>query len=594
VTDGRDVFAPQMRRPVDAADGPPAAGLAPAPPELVQARLQLALEAARLGLWDWHVLSGAMDWDDRSLELFGTSRKRTTGQVGDLDPLIHPDDLPAVREALGAAVDSAGTIEVEFRVPQPDGSVRWLHGRGRALTDDAGRVVRMIGTNQDITARRRLVEEQVGDAQRMASLVAVAQVLGAAQSEQEVLHVVTRQGVELLGAQGAVLCLRERVPARGPDRLPAGGAPSGLLRVLATSFFDEQLRVEVAELPADAALPMVDAAVHGAVHFLADRAAALVLFPGAEELYARARTQASAAVPLRTGEDLVGSLSVAFEEEHAWREAERELVVAFSSLTGQALERIWAQEAERAATAAARRLSETLQRSLLTSPPVLEGLQIAVRYQPAAQEAQVGGDWYDAFVTPQGHTTLVIGDVAGHDRNAAAGMAQVRNLLRGIAQTLGQPPAAVLAALDRALAALDVPALATAVLAQVHSPPARSGATGTRVLRWSSAGHLPPLLLTRDGEARLLRTEADLLLGLAPQTPRADHEVPLEPRSTVLLYTDGLIERRGESLDNGLERLRRTAQELTGLAVEQLCDALLEQLGHDAEDDVALLVVYLT
>jgi serine phosphatase RsbU (regulator of sigma subunit) len=290
---------------------------------------------------------------------------------------------------------------------------------------------------------------------------------------------------------------------------------------------------------------------------------------------------------LRAGGEVIGALSLAVRDPRLWRPAERELVEALTALTAQALERVLARQAERQAMEATRSLSESLQRSLLTEPPQAGGLQIAVRYQPAAHEAQVGGDWYDAFGTPSGSTTLVIGDVAGHDRHAAAGMAQVRNVLRGVAQLVPEPPAAVLRALDRALHGLDVEVLATAVLCEVRE----SSTDGALLLRWSNAGHPPPVLLTPDGTARLLATEPEMLLGLGPDADRSDHEVELPPGSMLVLYTDGLVERRDEALDVGLERLRRVAEQLHELPPEARPDAMLDRLGRDADDDVALLVL---
>ena len=141
-----------------------------------------------------------------------------------------------------------------------------------------------------------------------------------------------------------------------------------------------------------------------------------------------------------------------------------------------------------------------MQRNLLTEPADPAGLDVAVRYQPAARELQVGGDWYDAFTLGSGETLLVVGDVAGHDQEAAGVMAQVRNVLRGVAHVLGGAPAEVLTGLDRALSDLTVQGLATAVVATVDD----GDADGGRVLCWSNAGHPPPVLIEPDGAARLL------------------------------------------------------------------------------------------
>lgn len=530
------------------------------------------LEAAQLGLWDWDVDAGLVVWDDRSLAMFGRTRETMPGTLADLDAVIHPDDLADVGSALEQARQTAGSVDVEYRVVWLDGSVHWLNGRGQALVDDTGRVKRMLGTNADVTAQRSAALQQVDDARRMAGLVAVAQALGGAGSEDDVLQVVVDLGVALVGAEAAALCVTD--VAEGQVQAWTVGV-------------DEQVQVQVAHLPADFPLPMVDAAVTGTTHFLCDRAAASGIFPGGQALFELSDVQGMAAVPLEAQGRVLGSLSVGWAAPRSWREQDRALLLALATLTAQALERIWARRNER-------RLSETLQRTLLTSPPQPDDLQIAVRYQPAAQQAQVGGDWHDAFIAPGGLVTLVVGDVAGHDQDAAAAMAQVRNVLRGVAQTLGEPPAAVLSGLDRALQALAVPALATAVLCQVV-PDAASTGHGDGVdavrLRWSNAGHPPPLLVRPDGRARVLHSPPDLLLGLRSTTPRADHDAALPAGSTLVLYTDGLVERRRELLDEGIERLRTTVQEHAALPVEELASRLLHLLAADAEDDVALLVL---
>jgi serine phosphatase RsbU (regulator of sigma subunit) len=116
-------------------------------------------------------------------------------------------------------------------------------------------------------------------------------------------------------------------------------------------------------------------------------------------------------------------------------------------------------------------------------------------------------------------------------------------------------------------------------------------ARGERRLRWSNAGHPPPLLVGPDGRARYLESEPDLLIGLAPEVPRTEHSVPLEAGSTLLVFTDGLVERRGADLAVGLDWLARTVEELNALTVEEICDALLAQVGDRVEDDVAIVAL---
>lgn len=235
-------------------------------------------------------------------------------------------------------------------------------------------------------------------------------------------------------------------------------------------------------------------------------------------------------------------------------------------------------------------MAETLQRSLLTKAVEPADLQVATRYVPAIADAQVGGDWYDAFQTGDGLTTLVIGDVMGHDKDAAALMGQLRTLVRAIAVDRQEPPGAVLSRVDAAAHALGVDTTATAVLGQVLES---TSTPGGRLLRWSNAGHPPPVLIDPDGTVRVLESPPDLLLGLRTGLPRADHEVELPYGSTVLMFTDGLVEGRAQPLDIGLLRLAQALGPLTKLPLEQMCDELLKALlpPQGAEDDVALVAV---
>jgi serine phosphatase RsbU (regulator of sigma subunit) len=260
----------------------------------------------------------------------------------------------------------------------------------------------------------------------------------------------------------------------------------------------------------------------------------------------------------------------------------REFLQIVAAALGQALTRLEVLAAER-------RMSETLQKSLLTQPLQPDHLQVAVRYQPAAHEAQVGGDWYDAFMLRDGALALVIGDVTGHDRHAAAAMGQVRNLLRAVAYTLEKPPAQVLVGLDEAMHGLAVDVFATAILARVEQA-AVAEALGLRTLRWSNAGHPPPVLIDPDGGTRLLTGPTDPLLGFG-DVARNDHQVTLEPGSAVVFYTDGLVERRGVPLPESLAWLTATLRGCQSLDAEELCDHLVGQVDADAEDDIALLVL---
>ena len=241
-----------------------------------------------------------------------------------------------------------------------------------------------------------------------------------------------------------------------------------------------------------------------------------------------------------------------------------------------------------------RRMAEDLQRSLLTAPPEPDHMQLAVRYESAAETAQVGGDWYDAFLQAGGATVLVIGDVIGHDSVSTAAMGQVRGLLRGIAATTGASPSEVLTRLDGAMELLQVDTSATAVVARFEQTPAEIEQGVTR-MRWSNAGHPPPMVINPDGKVVMLATaEADLLLGIDAKVARTETEVTLQRGATVLLYTDGLVERRGQSINEGLDLLRQTLVELAECSLEDLCDQVLSRMVPErGEDDVALAAVRL-
>ena len=315
-----------------------------------------------------------------------------------------------------------------------------------------------------------------------------------------------------------------------------------------------------------------------------------VLVPGEAQDLLRELAPASAfVVPLRGPDRTVGVLS-AFRGRHRapFSADEQALLADIASRAGLALDnaRLYGEQ---------RNVAEALQRSLLTEPPQSEELQIAVRYQPAAEAAQVGGDWYDAFVQPgpDSGTTVVVGDVVGHDVAAAGAMGQVRGLLRGIAAHSGAAPADVVRGVDAVMDTLRVETTATGVVVRLSPPDGDE--RGLR-MRWSNAGHPPPLLVTADGEVTVLEGPGgnDLLLGFDPTTERHEHETRLPVGGTLVLYTDGLVERRTQVVDDGIAILVGHLAELArgGTPLEELCDHLLARmLPGRLEDDVALLAV---
>lgn len=241
---------------------------------------------------------------------------------------------------------------------------------------------------------------------------------------------------------------------------------------------------------------------------------------------------------------------------------------------GEHLDRVIVRQAEERAE-----LSATLQGALLLEElPDVPGASLAARYRPAG-DSPIGGDWYDLFFLPDGRTALALGDVAGHGVAVAPIMAQLRHALRAYLLQEGSPASAI-ERLGELLDWLLPTELASLVVADF--------APGAGRLRVANAGHLPPLLVEPGGAARLIAVDRGPALGVGRAVSYADTTVELPRGASIVLYTDGLVERRGEPLDQSLERLVRVA---SGAAadLEALCDRLVA--AAPGSDDVTLLAL---
>ncbi|HEX8495895.1 MAG TPA: GAF domain-containing SpoIIE family protein phosphatase [Actinomycetales bacterium] len=415
---------------------------------------------------------------------------------------------------------------------------------------------------------------------RLQRLTGVALELVTAGSVADLTEIVVNRALPVLGADGGAVVVRQ---------------DDGSFTLAVSDRLGDRTQVAYGSLPADDPLPACHVARTGQRLQLPTRAEGLAFAPAMADVYETTGRAAWVFSPLTVGDQVLGSLAVAWVEERALDEDELTLVDALAAQCGQALARIGVAEQQRLAALEVQQLAESLQQALLTPPPQPEHLHVAVRYRPAGHHAQVGGDWYDAFLQPDGATMLVIGDVVGHDRVAAAQMGQLRGLLRALAyapdSTAADTPAGVLTRVEHAARALAVDTLATVVLASVGRHPDVTG-RGSRTLRWSNAGHLPPVVLHADGTSTLLDTPADLLLGVDPTTDRHDHTYELPDDSTLLMFTDGLVERRGSTLDEGLRTLQEALVGLAAAPLDELCDTVLDRLVlGPGEDDVALLAV---
>lgn len=288
----------------------------------------------------------------------------------------------------------------------------------------------------------------------------------------------------------------------------------------------------------------------------------------------------AAIAPLRSTRDVLGALTLGRAKKAGdFDPAHLPLIEDIARRAGLALENARLYQRQRA-------VAETMQNHLLPQMPHVPGLQMAVRYLPAPDASQVGGDWYDAFTLSDGATALAVGDVVGHDLEAAAGMAQLRNMLRAYAWSQQDPPSRVVERLDEAILSITDVTMATLVFGRVTET-----GDGHWELSWTNAGHPPPLLVTRDGLARYLTDGHSLLLGTGVHALRPDAAVELPPGSTLLLYTDGLVEAPGHTLDEGLDRLRQHAAALTHRPLPSFTDELLRRVRPPGLDDVALLAL---
>jgi PAS domain S-box-containing protein len=287
------------------------------------------------------------------------------------------------------------------------------------------------------------------------------------------------------------------------------------------------------------------------------------------------------AVPLVDGGDVIGSLQVGTLPRREFDAETVDLLMMAAGRASLAIARTRLYERER-------RIAQQLQRSLLPSRlPHVPGVALAARYEPGGNGATVGGDWYDAVALPGGRVAVAIGDVVGRGIEAAATMGQMRSALRAIIMQ-ADDSGAMATRLNRFALGIGDCVLTTVVLA-IFEP-----ATGC--LRYTNAGHPPPLVAGPGGDVRYLEGVPAPPMGVV-ETPRyRQHMLALEPGSTLLLYTDGLVEKPTEPLDVGLARLREAAEGGDPDAgVDALCEHVIVALGGDATaqaDDVTMIALH--
>ena len=294
------------------------------------------------------------------------------------------------------------------------------------------------------------------------------------------------------------------------------------------------------------------------------------------------------ATPLRDGDRLTaplvdrdgrprGLIALSGKREGEFTEDDESILVQLAHMASVAIENARLYEHERG-------IAQTLQKNLLPDLPEISTVKTCAEYRAGGDGVDVGGDWYEVIPLPGGRVGLAIGDVVGRGVRAAAMMGHLRMALRAYALEI-ESPVLVAERMARFARTLERGQMSTCVYA-VLDP-----ASGN--LRCANAGHPPPLIVTRDGRARFITGTPGLPFGVGGETRYAELVSELEPGSTLLLYTDGLVEKRGEAIDAGLERLRSAVAEAP-LEPEALCRRVLHSLLVEPPvDDVALLAVQL-
>jgi serine phosphatase RsbU (regulator of sigma subunit)/anti-sigma regulatory factor (Ser/Thr protein kinase) len=527
-------------------DGAEAVGL---PPRLALDTLAHAIEGTATGVWMWEVEADRIHWTPNLGPLHGLDRGEAPLSYAAWAERVHPDDRERVEALIADGLRTGSGFEFEFRAADVD-PPRWLHARAQVQPGEPGRTV-VIGVTLDVTARRRREAERERLHERLRGLQKVTDVALAHLELDALLEELLVRVSELLSADIAKVLL-----------------------------FDEQrteLRVRKAHgLPDDALAELRVPAGSGVAGRVASGRRPVILSGTATQdavlQHLRDPDRSTAGVPLQVDDVVLGVLIVSARD----RTYDAHDLVLLELVADRAARAIRQSELYEAARDAAM----SLQRSLLPAAlPVVPGLEAAARYLPGQAGTEVGGDWYDLFFVADGRAAMVVGDVVGRGLRAAARMGTVRTAVRAYA--LEAPgPADALQRLDRFVAGEDPLEFTTLLVAFVDPVSGR--------VTISSAGHLPPLLVTATG-ARLLDVPADPPLGVA-QSPRREGELTLAPGDALVAYTDGLVEDRSAGIVAGLHGLGLLA------AADEPAESLVERIltalnGAAADDDVVVCAV---
>ncbi|MEU9112868.1 SpoIIE family protein phosphatase [Streptomyces sp. NPDC048483] len=533
--------------------------------------LRRRLELNRMGTFDWDLDRGFMDLDPGALEVFDLRADEYDGAPLSLAARVPPEEGMRLDAAVSQALQEGGSsYGAYFRVRCRDGTPRWAHSQGRILHDEDGLPYRIIGIVREASgelADSALLRSLQQERQRQTVMVQqTTAALSRALSVADVTRVLTGiGGARRFGADGLVL----------------GLASGDRFEIIAVAGMDGEVPEEMRSSPLDDTLPLSEAAASRRPAFLGTRGELIARYPRLRPYSHLLPTGSASFLPLIAQDTVIGALGLFSAEPSVQSTEAKNLALALAGVVAQSLQRATLFDQER-------EFATGLQATMLPRRvPPISGGEVTVRYHPASVGRDIGGDWYDVIALPQGRTGLVVGDVQGHDTHAAAVMGQLRIALRAYA-TEGHSPETVLVRASRFLAELETERFATCTYIQADLD---SGA-----LHVARAGHLGPLVCDSARHIDWPEIRGGLPLGVATAFGH-DHfpetQLFLEPGSTLLLCTDGLVEQPGRDISAGIDAL--TAAFRTGPAdLEALADRLAAQLWAEpgSEDDLALLLLH--
>lgn len=535
----------------------------------VEGRLSAALDAGQFGVAGIDPGTGRVEWSSRMAALHGQTAVAGAGRLPALLAAVHPDDLDEIQRALQGPPDvdggdDASVLQVEYRV-HDGGELRWLSTRITSTVLPSGQS-QIAAITSDVTERKQAEQRTQRRAMAIEGLQWVSQAIIAGRELRDTATAVSHAATGVLGAVYGVVLYQ--VPGDTTDELAwaLSGIPTDL---------------EVPDPPRDLGLPDDLAAARGPALVDLRSQPDVRAFVLGLRLPVEVGTMRSALiVPIRgDGPDRLGTMVFLHPEAGYFTDDDVRLARSIGASTGVAIENAKHHEQQRLAASAFQR--ELLPRSTAT----VDGADVCVRYHPGRDGIEVGGDWYDVIDLGGGRVGLAVGDVCGHGLTAAAHMGQFRHSFRALVQSSVSPEEALRVLNRLALEELHT----TMTIAYVEMDTASGGC------RTWLCGHLPPLIADRDGDSvRWLGDDGTRgpMLGFVPEFEVSPSTDVLSPGELLLLYSDGLVERRGQSIQDGLDRL---AASFTGRSpdIETACDELYQLLADQgpAADDTALLAV---